>query len=237
MFNLNKKKEDPLATLRNRIEGQPYQVPADPAPAPAAVKQPKGSKSKLVNEIWDEAHPETMSEQGQAAPVEAVKPATGGNGKKNGNRHKDGAGSPFSGTVPMGSQDTTPKYQEPAARANKDDLEAELKHQKLMQEIEQEAKIPGNGWLFNIKDKHLPEATVLDRGEVLAFALGFMQENMLNEGRTESLFASFAKDVMRMNVSVKGLSREQGLMARQQDADKNATLNTAKDLMGRPGAL
>jgi hypothetical protein len=83
----------------------------------------------------------------------------------------------------------------------------------------------------------LPESTVLDRGEVLSFALGNMQENMLNPNRTESLFALFAKDIMRMNISVKGLAREQALMARQQDADKGATMNTLRDLTGRPGAL
>jgi len=117
------------------------------------------------------------------------------------------------------------------------DLAAELELEEKRKKSERDDRIPGYGWLFGIDDKFLPESTVLDRGEVLSFALGNMQENMLNPDRTESLFALFAKDVMRMNISVKGLAREQALMARQQDADKGATMNTLRDLTGRPGAL
>lgn len=119
----------------------------------------------------------------------------------------------------------------------KDDLIKELEFEKLRNQQERDNKIPGYGWLFGIEEKFLPESTVLDRGEVLSFALGNMQENMLNPNRTESLFALFAKDIMRMNISVKGLAREQALMARQQDADKGATMNNLRDLTGRPGAL
>ena len=119
-----------------------------------------------------------------------------------------------------------------------DDLDKELEYQRQQREMEEEAKIPGNGWfLGEIKDKHLPMQTVLDRGEVLTFALGNMQENMLNPDRKDSLFKSFARDIMQMNISIKGLGREQSLMARQQDADKNATTSNIRDLMGKPGAL
>lgn len=125
----------------------------------------------------------------------------------------------------------------PAVNRLQDDLEKELKFEEYRNRQERDNKIPGYGWLFGIEEKFLPESTVLDRGEVLSFALGNMQENMLNPHRTESLFALFAKDVMRMNISVKGLAREQALMARQQDADRGATLNNLRDLTGRPGAL
>jgi len=125
----------------------------------------------------------------------------------------------------------------PVASRLQDDLEKELKFEEYRNRQERDNKIPGYGWLFGIEEKFLPESTVLDRGEVLSFALGNMQENMLNPHRTESLFVLFAKDVMRMNISVKGLAREQALMARQQDADRGATLNNLRDLTGRPGAL
>jgi|GEM_PF-6381734 hypothetical protein len=125
----------------------------------------------------------------------------------------------------------------PAVSRLNDDLEKELEFEEMRNRHERDNKIPGYGWLFGIDEKFLPESTVLDRGEVLSFALGNMQENMLNPHRTESLFALFAKDVMRMNISVKGLAREQALMARQQDADRGATLNNLRDLTGRPGAL
>jgi hypothetical protein len=121
--------------------------------------------------------------------------------------------------------------------STKNDLAQELEFEKQRNQQERDNKIPGYGWLFGIDERFLPESTVLDRGEVLSFALGNMQENMLNPNRTESLFALFAKDIMRMNISVKGLAREQALMARQQDADKGATMNTLRDLTGRPGAL
>ncbi len=116
-----------------------------------------------------------------------------------------------------------------------DDLEKELEYQRLQLELQEEAKIPGNGWfLGNIKDKHLPLMTVLaDRGEVITMALGKMQENMLNNKRTESLFEMFIKDIMRLNISVKGRGRDDATIARQQDADRNATLDTARDLTGR----
>lgn len=117
------------------------------------------------------------------------------------------------------------------------DLEKELEYEEKRAAAERDNKIPGYGWLFGIQDKFLPESTVLDRGEVLAFALGNMQENMLNPHRTESLFALFAKDIMRMNISVKGLAREQAIIVRQQDADRSATMNNIRDLTGRPGAL
>ena len=128
---------------------------------------------------------------------------------------------------------------EPVIEKNntKNDIAQELEFEKQRNQQERDNKIPGYGWLFGIDERFLPESTVLDRGEVLSFALGNMQENMLNPNRTESLFALFAKDIMRMNISVKGLAREQALMARQQDADKGATMNTLRDLTGRPGAL
>lgn len=129
-----------------------------------------------------------------------------------------------------------PVKKEPV-RSVQDDLEKELEYEEKRAAAERDNKIPGYGWLFGIQDKFLPESTVLDRGEVLAFALGNMQENMLNPHRTESLFALFAKDIMRMNISVKGLARDQAIIVRQQDADRNATMNNIRDLTGRPGAL
>lgn len=128
--------------------------------------------------------------------------------------------------------------EEPVVRAStQNDLDKELEYEEKRAALERDNKIPGYGWLFGIQDKFLPESTVLDRGEVLAFALGNMQENMLNPNRKESLFALFAKDIMRMNISVKGLARDQAIIVRQQDADKGATMNNIRDLTGRPGAL
>lgn len=132
--------------------------------------------------------------------------------------------------------ESEPIIKEPV-KSVQNDLEKELEYEEKRAAMERDNKIPGYGWLFGIQDKFLPESTVLDRGEVLAFALGNMQENMLNPHRTESLFALFTKDIMRMNISVKGLARDQAIIVRQQDADRGATMNNIRDLTGRPGAL
>lgn len=178
--------------------------------------------------------------EGQASNISTVEENKKANNKpKNSNKSNGNGKKPkeaIEQTIPM--ENVKSKKPDDINISNTEtDLEKEMEYQRLQAEIETEAKIPGNGWLFNIKDKHLPESTVLDRGEVLAFALGNMQENMLNPRRKESLFAMFSKDIMRMNISIKGLAREQALMARQQDADKNATMSSVRDLMGKPGVL
>jgi len=154
--------------------------------------------------------------------------------KGNGKRTKEDA----QNTVPVPEVAETPLANEKQPdKASVDKLAAQLEAQAAIEEKEAERNIPGNGWLFNIKDKNLKESCVLDQGQQLTFALGFMQENMLTQSRTESLFMSFAKDMMRMSVAVKGLARDQGIMARQQDADKNATVNYGRDLVGKPHNL
>ena len=100
------------------------------------------------------------------------------------------------------------------------------------EEREQEKHIPGFGIIVGTKKKFLPEATSIDKGQALTIALGRMQENMLNPDRTESLFDLFAEDIMRLQKSVDHFSLDQYLLARQQDADKNATINTRSDLLG-----
>jgi hypothetical protein len=99
-------------------------------------------------------------------------------------------------------------------------------------ERERERKIPGYGVIIGTKKKFLPEATNIDKGQALTIALGRMQENMLNPDRVESLFDLFAEDMMRLQKSVDHFSLDQYLMARQQDADKNASIGAKNDLYG-----
>jgi hypothetical protein len=209
MFGFRKKDliNPDLEKVRHSIESQKVEMPVA---KPVAVKE----KEPVVEE----------------QPIIA-KAKSNGNGKKPKEAIKE--------TVPMSeAEGAKPSIPMTANEAAKDDLDKELEYQAKQREMEEEAKIPGNGWfLGEIRDKHLPMQTVLDRGEVLTFALGNMQENMLNAGRTDSLFKSFARDIMQMNISIKGLGREQSLMARQQDADRNATTSNVRDLMGKPGAL
>jgi hypothetical protein len=213
MFGFRKKDllNPDLDKLKNRIEGQRMEMPKA---KPVAVKE----KEPVIEE--------------QEQPIPATAKAKGnGNGKKSKEAIKE--------TVIMSeAEGAKPSIPITPKEGAIDDLEKELEYQSKQRELEEEAKIPGNGWfLGEIRDKHLPMQTVLDRGEVLTFALGNMQENMLNAGRTDSLFKSFARDIMQMNISIKGLGREQSLMARQQDADRNATTSNMRDMMGKPGAL
>lgn len=110
--------------------------------------------------------------------------------------------------------------------------EREEREAREEEERQDEKHIPGFGIIVGTKKKFLPEATNIDKGQALTIALGRMQENMLNPDRTESLFDLFAEDIMRLQKSVDHFSLDQYLLARQQDADKNATINTRTDLLG-----
>jgi len=127
-----------------------------------------------------------------------------------------------------------PLDEKEAMKSQQDEEDRQRAIEDEIEEKEYERQMPGYGYLTAVKDKHLPQSTVLDKGQVLTFALGYMQEDMLNPERSDSLFVGFAKRIMRMNISVGGLGREQILEARQQDSDKGATLNMQSDLRARP---
>lgn len=114
----------------------------------------------------------------------------------------------------------------------KADLEREQAIMDAEEEKQQEKAISGFGVLIGTKKKFLPEATIIDKGQALTFALGYMQEDMLNPDRTESLFDLFAYRMMQLQKSVDGKNLDQYILARQQDADKNATMNAKADLFG-----
>jgi hypothetical protein len=209
-----RKKKDSNSDLIDRIEGQ------------KVVQEYKEIAADIQEAI--------RKSDGIEEPVKTIK-GNGSNGKKSKEAVQE--------TVPIPEV----KAEKPAAKAKipepvkakstNENLDEELQRQALIEEQEFERQIPASGYLLNVKEKHLPQATVLDSGQVLSFALGNMQENMLNSSRTKSLFALFAKDMMEMSISIKGLGREQAIMVRQQDADKGAGLNIRSDLSGRPGAL
>lgn len=225
MFGMRKKDQldSSAEEMLNRINSQKVIMPE--AKKATSVKEPIVEEKITENPVR-----------------ETVKSKSNGNGKK--------AASELHDTVPITeakavkpiipTTSKVPIKQELTENMNntQDDLEKELEYQRLQHEIDEEARIPGNGWyLGQVRDKHLPMMTVLDRGEVLTFALGNMQENMLTQSRTDSLFRSFARDIMQMNISIKGRGRDDAAIARQQDADKNVTTNNIRDLTARPGSL
>lgn len=112
------------------------------------------------------------------------------------------------------------------------EAQKEIKIAELDQQSKVYEKIPGYGYLFGIKDEFLPESTTLRPDQSWSLALGYMKEDMLNPDRTESLWHLFACRLMRFQNSIEGKSREQVLMARQQEADKSAASMASTTLFG-----
>jgi hypothetical protein len=105
------------------------------------------------------------------------------------------------------------------------------------------SQIPGYGWMFGIDKEHLPEMSVLHPGQEVIIASGNMQENMLDPKRDYALWDRWIEDIMRLSISaapsgtipgIGGLGREQAILARQQDADRNATNNFESGMQGKP---
>jgi hypothetical protein len=94
-----------------------------------------------------------------------------------------------------------------------------------MREEAEEAKIPGSGYLFNVKKKHLPEATRLNEREVFAFAVGGVQDYVLRRadtGEDFSVFEHFRDSIFRLKISLKGEGRSENIAVRQVDAEEKA---------------
>jgi hypothetical protein len=130
--------------------------------------------------------------------------------------------------------DTEIQKHDAAYELKKAEIEAqkEIKIAELDQQSKVYEKIPGYGYLFGIKDEFLPESTTLRPDQSWSLALGYMKEDMLNPDRTESLWHLFACRLMRFQNSIEGKSREQVLMARQQEADKSAASMASTTLFG-----
>lgn len=114
-----------------------------------------------------------------------------------------------------------------AEKAEEDKVQAEEdKELTRMREEAEEAKIPGSGYLFNVKKKHLPEATRLNEREVFTFAVGAVQDYVLQRGdidaEPESVFEKFSNTIFRLKISLKGEGRSENIAVRQVDAEEKA---------------
>lgn len=105
-----------------------------------------------------------------------------------------------------------------------------------MREEADEAKIPGSGYLFNVKAKHLPEATRLNEREIFTFAVGNVQDYVLR--RTDykdarecqrSVYEEFRDGVFRLKIALNGKGRDENVAVRQVDAEEKA--NAARGAM------
>lgn len=247
MFGKKSNKPDSnVNDLISRIESQRYLMPDNGNNTPVAqhASNIAHNQDLKLPQIPSAMRSKPVSKEPEKPKQAEYVPVAEGNGNGNGKKGK----AEIKDTIPVKdvpSVKNTPPASMPKPVIAEDDgdsdvdkeLERELLYQAKQMDLEQDKQIPGSGWLFNIKDKHLPMQTVLDAGQVLTFALGNMQENMLNQGRTESLFKMFERDIMQMNISIKGLGREQAIMARQQDVDRNATLGNFNSLTARPGGI
>ena len=98
----------------------------------------------------------------------------------------------------------------------------EEKELERMREEAEEAKIPGSGYLFNVKKKHLPEATRLNEREIFTFGVGAVQDAVLDLNRKDSVFDIFASTIFRLKISAGGKGREENIAVRQVDAEEKA---------------
>lgn len=116
------------------------------------------------------------------------------------------------------SPEAVTSEQEEEARVKKEE-EEELER---MREEQDNAKIPGSGYLFNVKEKHLPEATRLNEREIFTFGVGNVQDAVLNLNRTKSIFEVFRDSIFRLKISAGGKGREENIAVRQVDAEEKA---------------
>jgi hypothetical protein len=101
-----------------------------------------------------------------------------------------------------------------------------------MREEAEDAKIPGSGSLFNVKQKHLPEFTRLNEREVFTFAVGNVQDYVLRRadtGEETSVYENFRDSIFRLKISLKGEGRAENVAVRQVDAEEKA--NAARGSM------
>jgi hypothetical protein len=126
--------------------------------------------------------------------------------------------------------DADEQLQEKAAE-EKQAAEEEKELERMREEAE-EAKIPGSGYLFNVKKKHLPEATRLNEREIFTFAVGAVQDYVLQRTEAkeaESVFEKFSNSIFRLKISAGGKGREENIAVRQVDAEEKA--NSARGSM------
>lgn len=129
-------------------------------------------------------------------------------------------------TVKGNGHDPVADEQAVADKAEEERVQAEEdKELERMREEAEEAKIPGSGYLFNVKKKHLPEATRLNEREIFTFAVGAVQDYVLqrNDDKVvESVFEKFSNSIFRLKISAGGKGREENIAVRQVDAEEKA---------------
>lgn len=81
--------------------------------------------------------------------------------------------------------------------------------------IDNNKNIPGRGHLFHVRKEHLPESTRLNEREIVAFAIGDVQQAVLDHNRTESVFDIFKHNIMQYKISFEGQGRKESIILHQ----------------------
>ncbi len=94
------------------------------------------------------------------------------------------------------------------------------------EEAETDKNIPGKGYLFHVKDKHLPETSRLNLREALSLAISDAQQEAINPDRTQSIFSIFRNRMLRYRISCGGEDwgegRKESIILHQLSADEKA---------------
>lgn len=114
-----------------------------------------------------------------------------------------------------------------------EELARQEEQRKRFEEEEAESRVPGAGYLVNVKKKNLPQNTRLNEREILLFSLGKLQDAIVNPNRTETAFAILTNNIMEFKISYNGMGREETLKARQQEAEKAAEAAAKGALFGK----
>lgn len=85
----------------------------------------------------------------------------------------------------------------------------------VFEERELDRQIPGRGHLFHVKKKHLHESTRLNKKMIMAFAIGDVQQAVLNHTRTESVFEILKNAIMGYEISEDGEGRKESIILHQ----------------------
>ena len=122
----------------------------------------------------------------------------------------------------MGSKTKKQQEQEEEVKGNGHKARLTREEIEAFEEAELDKDIPGKGYLFHVKNKHLPESSRLNEKEIIGFSVGKVQQAVLDKNRTESAFDIFMNSVLRMKISFEGEGRKENIILHQLSSDDKA---------------
>lgn len=93
------------------------------------------------------------------------------------------------------------------------------------EEQEENKDLAGKGYLSQVRDKNLPEATRLNDREIMGFGVGMVQQDAINPKRTEPILTLFIKHIFRMKISREGEGRKEAIILHQLSTEEKDRLH------------